>query len=126
MSKFGEQLRKLRKEKNILSKDLAKILNVEASTITNWEKGNRSPKEDMLIKLANYFNCSVDYLIGRTSDKNSIVYTKEINNIPIVLELDKDYPYHLTPDEIMNMLNQLDMIGFDIKRLIYFSKQSAK
>ena len=69
MSKFPTRLKELREEKGLLSKDFAKIMNVEPATITNWEKGNRFPKDDVLIKIADYFDCSTDYLLGRTDDK---------------------------------------------------------
>ena len=47
MSKFPERLKELRENKNLLSKDFAAIMNVEPATITNWEKGNRFPKDDV-------------------------------------------------------------------------------
>lgn len=53
MSVFGSRLRELRLRKGLLGKELADILEVELPTITNWEKGNRFPKEDMLIKNSN-------------------------------------------------------------------------
>ena len=80
MSKLGERLKELREEKGLLGKDLAKAFNVESATITNWEKGNRCPKDDTLIKLADFFDCSLDYLLGRTDNKSSKVYSQEINN----------------------------------------------
>ena len=122
MSKFGERLKKLREEKNILSKDLASIINVEPSTITNWEKGNRSPKEDMLIRIADYFDCSIDYLLGRTDNKSSVVYSTTINDTCINLGVHKSYPFDLTPEDVENMLRQLDAVGLDIDKLIKNSK----
>lgn len=122
MSKFGERLKELREENHLLNKQLATELNVEPSTITNWEKGNRCPKDDILIKLADYFNCSVDYLLGRTDNKDSVVYSKKINDVPVVLEINKAYPYSLTPEDIVNMLKQLDSVGLDIEKLIKNSK----
>lgn len=122
MSKFGERLKKLREEKNILSKDLASIINVEPSTITNWEKGNRSPKEDMLIRIADYFDCSIDYLLGRTDNKSPLVYSTTINDTCINLEVHKSYPFELTPEDVENMLRHLDAVGLDIDKLIKNSK----
>ena len=122
MSKFGERLKKLREEKNILSKDLASIINVEPSTITNWEKGNRSPKGDMLIRIADYFDCSIDYLLGRTDNKSPLVYSTTINDTCINLEVHKSYPFELTPEDVENMLRHLDAVGLDIDKLIKNSK----
>ena len=67
MSTFGERLKELREEKNMFATQLAKILEVESATISNWEKDIRTPKKDMLIKIADYFDCSLDYLVGRTA-----------------------------------------------------------
>ncbi|HFD2043956.1 TPA: helix-turn-helix domain-containing protein [Clostridium perfringens] len=75
---LGKRLKSLRESKNLLSKDLAKIMNVEPPTITNWEKGNRFPKEDILIKLADYFDVSLDYLFGRDFS-NDIIKIDSIN-----------------------------------------------
>lgn len=123
MSKFPDRLKKLREGKNLLSKELAKIINVEPATITNWEKGKRSPKEDMLIKLADYFDCSIDYLLGRTDDCRSIVYSGKLHNQTIEIEIDKGYPHELTAKEVENIIRQLDSVGLDVEKLIQNSKK---
>lgn len=50
---------------------VSKELNIPYTTYVNYEKGKREPNSEMLIKIANYFNVTVDYLIGRT-DENKI------------------------------------------------------
>lgn len=62
----GQMLRKLRHDKGIYQKELAKYLNVSNGTISNYEKGTHSPDLDTLIKFAEYFGVSTDYLLGRT------------------------------------------------------------
>ena len=47
---------------------LGKEIESTRGTIGNFENGNKKPSLDMLIKLADYFNVSIDYLIGRTDD----------------------------------------------------------
>lgn len=64
MSKLGENIRKLRIENNLRGEDLGKVLDVTKTAISNWESGKRSPDSHTIIKLANYFNVSVDYLLG--------------------------------------------------------------
>ena len=123
MSKFGERLKELREEKGLLGKDLAKAFNVESATITNWEKGNRCPKDDILIKLADYFDCSLDYLLGRTDNKSSKVVSHEINNSTVEIEIDKNYPYDLTPEDVENILNQLKAVGLNVDVLIENAKK---
>lgn len=47
---------------------LGKEIGSTKGTISNLENGNKKPSLDMLIKLANYFNISIDYLVGRTDE----------------------------------------------------------
>ncbi len=46
----------------------AKDLSVSQGTIGNWESGNRTPDALMLKKIADYYDCSLDYLLERTND----------------------------------------------------------
>ena len=64
MPYFPNRLKKLRTNKSLTQKELATILNVSQNAIFNWENGKREPSIDMLRKIADYFNVSVDYLIG--------------------------------------------------------------
>lgn len=121
---FGERLKELRKSKGLLGKDLASLFEVEPATITNWEKGKRFPKDDILIKIADFFDCSLDYLLGRTDNKSSRIYVGEFNSEPIEIEVNKNYPYELKPEDVENMLKQLDLIGFNIDKLIRNSKNN--
>ena len=66
MIRFKERLRELRIERNIFQKDLGALLNVSKMTISHWESGHSEPCIAQLILLAEYFEVSVDYLIGKT------------------------------------------------------------
>lgn len=118
MSKFPSRLKELREEKGLLGKDFAKIMSVEPATVTNWEKGNRFPKDDVLIKIADYFDCSTDYLLGRTDDKLAKVYSGKLHNQTIEIEIDKGYPHELTAEDVQNILKQLDAVGLNVNKLI--------
>ncbi|MDY4979195.1 MAG: helix-turn-helix transcriptional regulator [Candidatus Onthovivens sp.] len=126
MSKFGERLRLLREEKDMLSKDFAKVMNVEPATITNWEKGSRFPKEEILIKIADYFDCSTDYLLGRTDDRQSKVYSGKLDDKEITIEIDKNYPHNLSPEEVSKLIDNLKSVGFDVEKLINMSKEKGQ
>lgn len=65
MTKIRERLRELRIEKELTQSQLAEKLNVDFRTISNWEKGVRKPDIDTLVEIADYFDISVDYLLGR-------------------------------------------------------------
>lgn len=62
------RLKELRKRKGISQLRLATDLNTTQNTISRYETGEREPGIDELIKIADYFNVSVDYLIGRTEN----------------------------------------------------------
>ena len=122
MNKFGVRLKHLREERKLLSKDFAQIMTVEPATITNWEKGNRFPKDSMLIKIADYFDCSTDYLLGRTENPSAIVYSEKYNKDNIKIEIDKNYPQKLTTNDVKNIIDELVSAGFDVEALIKQSK----
>ena len=65
---FSERLKNLRKSKKIKQSELAKILNVGRSTVSMWETGMNVPSIDVADKIADLFNVSVDYLLGRTDN----------------------------------------------------------
>ncbi|WP_069651000.1 helix-turn-helix domain-containing protein [Caloranaerobacter ferrireducens] len=67
---LGERIKKLRKEKNITQKELAKILNIQNSTLSQYENGINEPSDEIKIKIADFFNVSIDYLLGRTDNPN--------------------------------------------------------
>lgn len=62
---FGETLRLLRKQKGLTANQMADTLGVAEGTYRNYEHGRREPNFDILNKLANYFNVTTDYLLGR-------------------------------------------------------------
>lgn len=58
-----EKLRELRKEKGISLKELGIAMGVAESTMSLYENGKRQPDYETLLKLAEYFNVTVDYLL---------------------------------------------------------------
>lgn len=66
MIEFKSRLRELRLEKNVSQKSLAKIVNMSKMAISHWESGHSEPSIAQLIILSEYFDVTVDYLIGKT------------------------------------------------------------
>lgn len=62
------RIKELRTNKNMTQSELGKIVNVQKSAISKYEKNRAEPSMDILRKLANYFNVTTDYLLGRTDD----------------------------------------------------------
>lgn len=66
---FAERLKQLRHEKGLTQIQFSKQFNVSSGTIAMWETGKRIPDSNTLVSLANFLNCSVDYLLGRSDDR---------------------------------------------------------
>lgn len=64
MSDFATRLRELRKTNNVSQQKLSKYLNFGYTAIANYESGRNQPSLDTVKKIAQYFDVTVDYLIG--------------------------------------------------------------
>ena len=91
------RLKQLRIKKNIKQQDLAKALNITKQSVSNWENGKRLPNIEILILLADFYNCSLDYLVGRELKEDNL---KTINNL--ISELGSS-----SYDEVISILNIL-------------------
>ena len=69
---FGQRLANLREEKGIYQKELAALLNVSPSTVSNYENDVHFPDIEILCKLADYFDVSTDYLLVRTDYRHNL------------------------------------------------------
>ena len=65
MSTFAENLKKIRKSKKVSQSVVAQQLGYGYTAVANYESGRNEPSIDDLIKIANYFEVSVDDLVGR-------------------------------------------------------------
>ncbi len=64
-----KNLRGIREDRDLRQKDIASILNVSQNTYSQYETGVISLTAEVLIKLADYYHVSVDYLLDRTNDQ---------------------------------------------------------
>ena len=102
---LGDRLRKLRTKKKITQEELGRKVNVTKVSISGYENGNRNPDTDTLQKLADYFNVSTDYLLGRTDNLDG-------NSIPELTKKDeKDIAKDL--EDIINNLSTDGYAQFD-------------
>ena len=86
---LSKRLIELRKQKNKTQEDIAKVIGVTRPAYTAYERGLRTPDYDILVTLADYFNVSVDYLLGRTDNPNPP--SKEFNPLDEINKLLKKY-----------------------------------
>ena len=74
---FGHRFRKLILEQNMIQEDHSKKLNVSRATIGRYETNDRFPGKDILNKIADTFNVSLDYLFGRGKIRNWDTISRE-------------------------------------------------
>lgn len=81
MKEFGERLKQLRINRSMTQDELGLIFESPKaqSTIGTWERGNREPSMTDLIRISDFFNVSVDYLLGLTDEITTINTYKEEN-----------------------------------------------
>lgn len=99
METVGERIARLREQRGMSQPQLAKELNVATSTIGMWETGKRGLKDESLRILADFFNVSTDYLLGRTDDKDK-------GPTLVAAHLDDD----LTEEQLDEVKNFIDFI----------------
>jgi transcriptional regulator with XRE-family HTH domain len=82
---FQERLKKLRKERNLSQDEVGIPLNISGRTVGNYESGEREPALDTLIKIADFYGVSADYLLGRTESRGVDSVNEEVSmleNLP--------------------------------------------
>ena len=65
MEKFSSRLRELRMEKGLSQEKLGNLLNMTKMAVSHWEKGHSEPSISQLIVLSDFFDVTVDYLVGK-------------------------------------------------------------
>lgn len=62
------RIRDLREDRDLRQIDVATSVNIDQKTLSNYETGKTLPDSEALIKLADFFEVSIDYLVGRTDN----------------------------------------------------------
>ena len=79
---IGERLLELRKDANLTQDDLAAILNINKHSISSYERDKSEPPDAIKIAIAQYFNVSVDYLVGLTDYPQPLSIQKHSLRLP--------------------------------------------
>lgn len=114
---LGKRIKFLREEKELSQLEFSKILNISNSTLSQYEAGNRMPGDEIKKKIAEYFNVSLDYLMGASNIRNPYqINTKSNDN-----EEQNLIPEEFTnADEARAYVNKhqiFDSGGFDADKL---------
>lgn len=98
------KIKELRIEQKITQTKLCKVLNIAQPTLSGYENNLSEPDFDTITKIANYFGCTIDYLVGRTKEDNVIYFaqnqlsqdeTKLVDKLRCLKNEDKDLIYKL-------------------------------
>ena len=77
MEKFVKRLKDLKEENKLSNKDIAKILKLSnVNAVYPWLNGKQYPIVKYMVKLAENFNCSIEFLLGRTEEVGGGKYNK--------------------------------------------------
>mgnify|MGYP005849394767 CR=1 FL=1 len=79
---FGERLRNLREEKDLTQQQIAEAIGSTQQKISNYENEMVEPDCDTLVKLAGYFETSVDYILGRTRQRLAMGMADFLEDFP--------------------------------------------
>lgn len=107
---FGELLVQLRNNKKIFQKELASYLNVSIGTISNYENGIHTPDLSTLCKLADYFDVSTDYLLGRTDFAYDLDFLNKKIAVDYTVSDIVNTTLELTPNNISSLIDYLDLL----------------
>ncbi|NBI68721.1 XRE family transcriptional regulator [Pseudoflavonifractor sp. 60] len=69
MLKLSERLYSLRKERKLIQENTAKELGISLKTYCRYEAGEREPNASVLVRMADFYGVTADYLLGRTEER---------------------------------------------------------
>ncbi|WP_459195782.1 helix-turn-helix domain-containing protein [Wukongibacter baidiensis] len=114
---FGKRLGKLRLERSMTMDELGAILNLKRYNISNYENGKRVPNLETVYHMAEYFQVSIDYLLGRVNNKSTSfsaekdVQKKLISIGEYYIEFDKELKeLGISPEKVLEILKALDSV----------------
>lgn len=107
---FGKKLRSLREEKRLSQVELSKKLNVTSQALSQYELGKRIPDAEMIIRIADFFDVSVDYLLDRTNERITV------DNMKAILASDSAFARALDKLTTRKELQELFKVTKDLSR----------
>lgn len=113
MNKFKQ----LRNEKNLTQVEIAKIFNIDQTTVSKWENGKAFPDTEILIKLAKFYDVSTDYLLSLSDfyyPDNFKGVEKDLIERPPYEVTDKQTLDILKLTKVMTELQKAQVIGYII------------
>ena len=100
-----ERLRALRLEKGLRQKDLLETLELSSARYSQYESGKRVPSLDQLMRIADFYDVTLDYLVGRTDLRNTSVFRTNLGGERLEYET---VGGALSPDELFEVRKLLE------------------
>ncbi|UUZ80798.1 helix-turn-helix domain-containing protein [Paenibacillus sp. P26] len=89
MGQIGNRIAYLREQHSLTQEELSLKLDISRASLSHYEKNRREPDYETLVKIANYFNVSIDYLLSRTNDPH-VTLDQEVRVFVDSLELSNE------------------------------------
>lgn len=102
---LGNRIKSLREAKGLKQEELAQKVSVSPSAIGMYETNKREPNNEIILKLAEFFNVSTDYLLGKSDIRNP----EEIKNVPFANASGLDTT-GLDEEDLKELQKQVDYI----------------
>ncbi len=95
---LAQNLRYLREQKGITQNEMANVFGISQSTVGNWEQNHRKPEIEMLVRLAEYFEVTLDNLVLQELKPNLPLYVSNIKHLR--------KQYDMTQEDMANLLGK--------------------
>lgn len=100
---IGYRISELRKQAGMSQFQLAKVLDIATSTLGMYETGKREPSLKVMNRIANYFNVTTDYLLGRPEKKDDDTKTADIDDDNVIFT----YEGRQIPKEDLELIRRI-------------------
>ncbi|MDU7057855.1 transcriptional regulator [Ligilactobacillus salivarius] len=100
---IGYRISELRKQAGMSQFQLAKVLDIATSTLGMYETGKREPSLKVMNRIANYFNVTTDYLLGRPEKKDDDTKTADIKDDDVIFT----YEGRQIPKEDLELIRRI-------------------
>lgn len=127
MEAFAERLLELRKNKNLSQMGLSKETGISQTIIAQYERNKVSPTAEMIVKIADYFQVTTDYLLGREDYATGVVEVRQPEKKEKTTDPDTRKRIEYVNENFQKLVleNQLQVLGF-IQALIRIQEKNRK
>jgi transcriptional regulator with XRE-family HTH domain len=113
---FGLKLKNLRENKNMTQEELGELLKVSKASISKYENNTHEPNISTMNFIADFFNVTTDYLLGRTDDPNTVLLESdklppELKDLDAIEVVKGAFDKGFSKDDIKEMLDFMEKIN---------------